>query len=291
MKTSCIAHPAGERFIQVHAWQLEYTDGNRCAAFLLSLFEHWHNCALAMMSRGQRDTPWQWHKIADLVDELLGFYRRDAIIEAIALLVGKTAIKTMQLDAYDRTTHYLFQPEVISDWLASRSRLNGHSRKNRPWKVGKTDHLARARVALTSNEVSTIEYATKTPDGPVAHGSFASLHKTKTSEKLASPPKNPETSKSGTERKIAETEKPRARARGRWLPYAKARRPKNKAEFRKFCEEHRIDWETMGDYQWQVLRDRDWTHETTGKPLKSWRAYMVKVQRNFDDPSFSWDDD
>jgi hypothetical protein len=291
MKTSCVAHPAGESFIQVHKWQLEYTDGNRCAAFLLSLFEHWHNCALAMMSRGQRDSPWQWHKITDLVDELLGFYKRDAIIEAIALLVGKTAIKTMQLDAYDRTTHYLFQPEVINDWLASRSRLNGHSRKNRPWKVGKTDHLARAS-SLTSYEVSNRDNATKTLDqdaSRVARGSDsdpASHPKTKGSKH----PKTKSSSETSSSQDPPNGSAPPKRRR-HWLPYGQERRPKSKAVFRKFCEERGIDWDTMGDYQWQVLRDRDWTHDTTGKPLKSWRAYMVKVQRNWDDPDFYWDAD
>jgi hypothetical protein len=43
MKTSCISHPANERLVIIRKWQVDFCEGNHCAAAQLSFFEYWHN--------------------------------------------------------------------------------------------------------------------------------------------------------------------------------------------------------------------------------------------------------
>ena len=106
-QTSCIRHPANTRFLKIYQWQLDFCDGNACAAALMSYFEFCHNGKLQQQGqaktlndalektphgRTQSETLLQWHTTADL-EKAVFFYKRDKISEAIKLLKSKEVIE------------------------------------------------------------------------------------------------------------------------------------------------------------------------------------------------------
>ena len=77
-QTSCIRHPANARFLKIYQWQLDFCDGNACAAALMSYFEFCHNGKLQQLQqsktlndelektpqgRTQVETLLQWHTL------------------------------------------------------------------------------------------------------------------------------------------------------------------------------------------------------------------------------------
>src|SRR5271166_3533620 len=122
--TSCVRHPANARFLKVYQWQIDFCDGNTCAAALLSHFEFCHNWKLAHLAearlRGVRDSEilWQWHTNAELEKSVI-FYKRDKITEGIRLLESKGVIElhVNPASVSDRTRFFLFLPEVVNEWI------------------------------------------------------------------------------------------------------------------------------------------------------------------------------
>ncbi len=141
MKSTCIQHPTNEPLLIIRQWQLDFCEGNHCAAALLSFFEYWHNIRLDMSQRAgpanaaahphgkpatQDESLLQFHSDEQLHAGLLGLYGTMKIREARRLLVTK-GVLTEHLNpkpryAFDRTIHYLFHPEVVNIWLAQRHR-------------------------------------------------------------------------------------------------------------------------------------------------------------------------
>ena len=157
MKTSCIQHPAEEYYSIRHEWQVEFCDGNHCAAELLSYFEYRHNGKLIEAEKntvanqiaaqhgdvGAHDaTLYQFHSQEELKRAIHGAFSIDSIREATALLEAKGAITKHRNPnphyKFDRTTYYLFHPDVCNRFIDSRKICNREqenpspSPKNRP---------------------------------------------------------------------------------------------------------------------------------------------------------------
>ena len=139
MKITCTQHPVREPLLILRQWQLDFCEGNHCAAALLSQFEYWHNLRLDLNEQaqqanatarkyGQPPTPeaslLQFHTDEQLQAGLLDLYGTKKIREARHLLVEKGAI-TEHLNpnpryAFDKTLYFEFHPEVINAWLDQR---------------------------------------------------------------------------------------------------------------------------------------------------------------------------
>jgi hypothetical protein len=134
-QTSCIRHPTNARFLKIYQWQLDFCDGNACAAALMSYFEFCHNGKLQQLQqsktlndalektpqgRTQVETLLQWHTTADLEKAVL-FYKRDKISQGVKFLESKGVIELHSNPDprlwFDRTQHYLFIPETVNTWI------------------------------------------------------------------------------------------------------------------------------------------------------------------------------
>lgn len=152
-RTSCISHPKNEPLIIIHKWQLEFAEGNECAAALISYFTYWHDIKVANKEkakhandvaemhgdpRTQDESLMQWHTEQDIEDGILIFKRR-TISDALGKLQATGVIEIIKNPnpryAFDRTRYFIFHPDILDDWLERRktdpSRKNaGSSRKN-----------------------------------------------------------------------------------------------------------------------------------------------------------------
>jgi hypothetical protein len=137
-QTSCIRHPANARFLKIYQWQLDFCDGNACAAALMSYFEFCHNGKLQQLQqsktlndalektpqgRTQVETLLQWHTTVDLEKAVL-FYKRDKISQGVKFLASKGVIELHSNPDprlwFDRTQYYLFIPETVNAWIDRR---------------------------------------------------------------------------------------------------------------------------------------------------------------------------
>ncbi len=129
MKSSCISHPAKEPLIIIRKWQIEFCNGDRCAAALLSFFEYWHNVKLNIVEkhRDDEDVPLyvrstlQFHTEKQLSDGLLGLYGEVSISKSIKLLEKKQVITVSRNPRpefrFDRTRHFTFNPDIPNEYL------------------------------------------------------------------------------------------------------------------------------------------------------------------------------
>ena len=151
MKTSCISHPEREQLVIIRKWQIEFCDGNQCAAAVMSYFEYWHNWKLdsdqfntksndvaEMHGDGRKlsENVYQFHSMQEISDGILNLYGTKTISEAIKLLVSKNVISIHTNPNpnyfYDKKKYFRFYPEVCSEWLKSRdkSRLGKNAECN-----------------------------------------------------------------------------------------------------------------------------------------------------------------
>jgi hypothetical protein len=145
MKTSCIAHPY-EPLIIIRKSQVEFCDGNACAAALMSFFEYWHNIKVEMAPKNAfmndiaeehgeprcHDTSlYQFHNMTELSNGIIGLYGISSIKTARKLLVEKKIISEHKNPSgrygFDHTIYYLFHPETYSKWLNGRIVKNNES--------------------------------------------------------------------------------------------------------------------------------------------------------------------
>lgn len=154
MKTSCVTHPANERLVIIRKWQVEFCEGNQCAAALLSFFEYWHSWKIetdrynhksnnvAEMhgeSRLLSEDVYQYHSLQEMSDGILNLYGAKSISEAIKFLEFKNVITTHGNPNprfhYDKTKYFQFYPDVCNEWLKSsyesRSSKNAVSKENK----------------------------------------------------------------------------------------------------------------------------------------------------------------
>lgn len=145
MKSSCLPHPANEPLVVIRKWQIEFCDGNVCAAALLSFFEYWHNVKVSQSEKAKHankvaeqhgDAPTQdtsllqWHTEKELEDGVL-IYGKTAIAAAITKLVHLKALKVQRNPnkryAWDRTRYFTFLPDTLINWLKNRKPDSGAS--------------------------------------------------------------------------------------------------------------------------------------------------------------------
>ena len=155
-QTSCIRHPANARFLKIYQWQLDFCDGNACAAALMSYFEFCHNGKLQQLQqsktlndelektpqgRTQVETLLQWHTLPDLEKAVL-FYKRDKISQGVKFLASKGVIELHSNPDprlwFDRTQHYLFIPETVNAWIDKRFPPDRNSIVDKSEMPGKT---------------------------------------------------------------------------------------------------------------------------------------------------------
>jgi hypothetical protein len=139
MRTTCIQHPTREPLLIIRQWQLDFCEGNHCAAALLSQFEYWHNIRLDLNEQAQQanavahkhgqpatqaESLLQFHSDEQLQAGLLDLYGTKKIREARHLLVVKGAITEHPNPnpryAFDKTLYFQFHPEVLNAWLDQR---------------------------------------------------------------------------------------------------------------------------------------------------------------------------
>jgi hypothetical protein len=136
MKTSCISHPENERLVIIRKWQVEFCDGNQCAAALLSFFEYWHSWKLTTDQYNHKtnniselhgegrllsEDIYQYHSLGEMSEGILNLYGEKTIASAIKLLVGKGAISIHGNPNprfhYDKTKYFCFYPEICNEWI------------------------------------------------------------------------------------------------------------------------------------------------------------------------------
>ena len=183
MKSSCIEHPKREILLVIRQWQVEFCNGNACAAALLSYFEYWHNIKLDQRDkasqsnevaarhgdqRTQDETLWQFHTEEDLELGIL-IYKRKTIRDAISYLIGfrfegKPVIEVAKNPnpkyKFDRTKFFLFHPEVVSRWLDGRSgkmSLSKGKNTSRSGDFASPSGKTASTITETSSETSDLE--------------------------------------------------------------------------------------------------------------------------------------
>lgn len=127
MKSSCIRHIDREPLVLLRKSYIELCSGDRCAAMLLADFEYWHNYKLDLSEEEiarQRDDPtyradlslWVYKSTQDLVDDLLGFYRRDTVLKSVKLLEALEFVRTSSdpKNPFNKTRFFLFMPTQVN---------------------------------------------------------------------------------------------------------------------------------------------------------------------------------
>lgn len=139
MKTSCISHPEREALIIIRKSQVEFCDGNQCAAAVLSFLEYWHNWKLdsdehnkkSNIISGMHGDPkllsedvYHYHSLQEISDGIMNLYGTKTISEAIKLLESKKVISTHSNPDpryhYDKTKHFRLYPDIYNQWLKAR---------------------------------------------------------------------------------------------------------------------------------------------------------------------------
>lgn len=135
--TSSIRHPEKCRFISLYKWQVEFCQGNHCAALLLSFFSVWHDWKLthdiyyrrvndiAEMhgdSRSENQNAYLFFSTDDLIEGCINLYGKKAIVDAVDHLacLGVISIHKNPNPRYhfDKTKYFKFYPEICNKWLA-----------------------------------------------------------------------------------------------------------------------------------------------------------------------------
>lgn len=147
-KTSCISHPKESRFISIYDWQLEFTEGDECAAALISYFTYCHDYKLANREkakqandiaemhgdpRTQDESLMQWHTEKDIEIGIL-VYKRRTIAKSLGRLQASGVVEIVKNPhpryAFDRTRYFIFHPDILSDWLETKWKMIVRERKN-----------------------------------------------------------------------------------------------------------------------------------------------------------------
>lgn len=136
MKSSCIRQPQNNRYIQVCEWQVEFCQGNHCAAFVLSHFIAWHNWKLNHDEYYQRvnniaelhgdgrphdQNAYLFFSMDEISEGILGTFGKNTINNALQVLemLGAISIHKNPNPRYhfDKTKYFMFYPEVCNEWI------------------------------------------------------------------------------------------------------------------------------------------------------------------------------
>jgi hypothetical protein len=136
MKSSCISHPERERLVIIRKSQVEFCEGNQCAAAVMSYLEYWHNWKLdsdeynkkandvSEMHNEKRQLSediYQFHSMQEISDGILNLYGIKLISDSIKFLESKNVISTHANPNpnyfYDKKKYFKFYPDVYNNWL------------------------------------------------------------------------------------------------------------------------------------------------------------------------------
>lgn len=150
-RSSCIPHPQKEQLAIIRKWQIEFCEGNVCAAALLSYYEYWHNIKLEMRiknskandiaemhheTRAQDESLLQFHTLDELTEGILGIFSKSTIAKANKYLEEKEVISVYDNPnpryKFDRTRYVLFHPEVCIHWIKQQkpNKINAPNHEN-----------------------------------------------------------------------------------------------------------------------------------------------------------------
>lgn len=143
MKSSCIRQPQNNRYIQVCEWQVQFCQGNHCAAFVLSHFIAWHNWKLNHDEyyhrvnniaeshgdgRPHDQNAYLFFSMDEISEGILGTYGKNTINNALQLLeeLGAISIHKNPNPRYhfDKTKYFIFYPEVCNVWIEKSNSNN-----------------------------------------------------------------------------------------------------------------------------------------------------------------------
>lgn len=178
MRSGCISHPASSRLAILRAEYLAACNGSYVGALLLNNFEFWHDIRLKQIEqerlraatddeyRPNLDT-WIYKSLQDLGADLLDLYKRDKILEGVALIekLGFVETRSNPRNAYDRTKQFRFLPEpvqqIINEFTETEPQLRTSRKpdprlsRNRPSTVDKSTLQGRKTDSLlTENTLS-----------------------------------------------------------------------------------------------------------------------------------------
>ena len=125
METSCISHPPQQALIVLRKWQVDFCNGNHCAAMLLANFEYWHNIKCDMLKLNRHDESPLFHKkLEEIKENLLGMYSDNTINKGIKLLESLGVISIHKNPdprySFDRTRYFKFYPNICQAWIDGR---------------------------------------------------------------------------------------------------------------------------------------------------------------------------
>ena len=175
MNNTCTQHPTRDPLLVIRQWQLDFCEGNHCAAALLSFFEYWHNIRLDLSQRTrpaktaarphgkpvtQDESLLQFHSDDQLRTGLLDLYGTKKIRESRHLLIAKGVVTEHPNPnpryAFDKTLYFQFHPDIVNAWLEQRY--------NSPPATNDTTPSAAGRAALLDESAmpagKSIDYVT-----------------------------------------------------------------------------------------------------------------------------------
>lgn len=183
MRNSCVSRPAKRRLIIINESDLQFTDGNVCAAALISFFEYWHNVKLDAAQkareendireahgddRTQNETLVQFHTMEDLESGLCGMYRKDAIRKSLDYLIELKVIDQFKNPnprySFDKTNHFIFHPEVLNTWFddSERTKPSIDTRKSSNRVTENRQRMTENRQRVTENRQAIPEITSET---------------------------------------------------------------------------------------------------------------------------------
>jgi len=147
--SSCIAHPANNRYLQIHEWQIKFCQGSHCAALLLSFFSGWHDWKIkndhyyrksndiAEMhgdGRPNNENAYLFFSMEELIEGCMGFYGKNTVNDAIDALISLQVITVHKNPNpryhFDKTKYFKFYPDVCNRWIAENYGMSKKSQED-----------------------------------------------------------------------------------------------------------------------------------------------------------------
>lgn len=163
MKTSCINNPANDTFIIIRTWQVEFCQGDHCAAALLSFLTYFHDLKVEMAlknkrsndiaelhkdSRTQDESTLQFHSMEELMSKTLHLFGKNKIRASLELLESLRVISVHKNPneryAFDKTKYFQLHPEVCNDWLKTFNSEQNHRGSNL---TDRSPHLGQSNIS------------------------------------------------------------------------------------------------------------------------------------------------
>lgn len=119
-RSSCVVHPANDRFIQIRQSYMQLTDSDPIEAALLHLFEFWTNGKLEHISEGEE--PWIIGKTTEKIAQaMIGAFSTRSIKDKLQKLRDRGLLHTRQPVAHRKTLDYLLDVDALQQALNALS--------------------------------------------------------------------------------------------------------------------------------------------------------------------------